>query len=118
MPGVQDKVVIVTGAGGGLGRSYARFLADNGALVVVNDLGGARDGSGSGTNMADAVVEEIRSHGGRAVADYSSVATREGAEDIVATAIEHFGAVTVWSATRESCVTERSTRCLTRTGMP
>jgi NAD(P)-dependent dehydrogenase (short-subunit alcohol dehydrogenase family) len=93
VPGVQDKVVIVTGAGGGLGRSYARFLAGNGALVVVNDLGGARDGSGSGTSMADAVVEEIRDKGGRAVADYSSVATREGAEAIVATAVEHFGAV-------------------------
>ncbi|MGB8391776.1 SDR family oxidoreductase [Mycobacterium sp.] len=93
MPGVQDKVVIVTGAGGGLCRAYARFLADNGALVVVNDLGGARDGSGSGTSMADSVVEEIRGSGGQAVADYSSVATREGAEAIVATAIEQFGAV-------------------------
>lgn len=93
MPGVQDKVVIVTGAGGGLGRAYARFLADNGALVVVNDLGGARDGSGSGTSMADAVVDEIRSAGGKAVADYSSVTTTEGAESIVAKAIEHFGAV-------------------------
>jgi NAD(P)-dependent dehydrogenase (short-subunit alcohol dehydrogenase family) len=93
VPGVQDKVVIVTGAGGGLGRAYARFLADNGALVVVNDLGGARDGSGAGTSMADAVVDEIRNAGGRAVADYSSVATAEGAEAIVATAIEHFGAV-------------------------
>lgn len=93
MPGVQDKVVIVTGAGGGLGRTYARFLADNGALVVVNDLGGARDGTGAGTNMADTVVEEIRAAGGRAVADYSSVATRDGAEAIVATALEHFGAV-------------------------
>jgi NAD(P)-dependent dehydrogenase (short-subunit alcohol dehydrogenase family) len=93
VPGVQDKVVIVTGAGGGLGRAYARFLADNGALVVVNDLGGARDGSGSGTTMADSVVDEIRSAGGKALADYSSVATREGAESIVATAIEHFGAV-------------------------
>lgn len=93
MPGVQDKVVIVTGAGGGLGRSYAKFLAANGALVVVNDLGGARDGSGSDSSMADAVVEEIRGAGGRAVADYSSVVTREGAEAIVATAIEQFGAV-------------------------
>ena len=93
MPGVQDKVVIVTGAGGGLGRAYARFLADNGALVVVNDLGGARDGTGAGSGMADSVVDEIRSAGGRAVADYSSVATPEGAQQIVATAIEHFGAV-------------------------
>lgn len=93
MPGVQDKVVIVTGAGGGLGRAYARFLADNGALVVVNDLGGARDGTGSGTSMADAVVDEIHNAGGRAVADYSSVATPDGAQAIVATAIEHFGAV-------------------------
>lgn len=93
MPGVQDKVVIVTGAGGGLGRTYARFLADNGALVVVNDLGGARDGTGSGTHMADEVVDEIHTAGGRAVADYSSVATPDGAQAIVATAIEHFGAV-------------------------
>lgn len=93
MPGIADKVVIVTGAGGGLGRSYARFLAANGALVVVNDLGGARDGSGSGTSMADAVVDEIRSAGGRAVANYSSVATAEGAAQIVATALDEFGAV-------------------------
>ena len=93
MPGVADKVVIVTGAGGGLGRSYARFLAANGALVVVNDLGGARDGSGAGTSMADTVVDEIRSAGGRAVANYSSVATAEGAADIIVTALEEFGAV-------------------------
>lgn len=93
MPGVQDKVVIVTGAGGGLGRTYARFLADNGALVVVNDLGGARDGTGSDTSMADKVVDEIRRSGGKAVANYSSVATADGAAEVVATAIEEFGAV-------------------------
>jgi NAD(P)-dependent dehydrogenase (short-subunit alcohol dehydrogenase family) len=93
VPGVQDKVIIVTGAGGGLGRAYARFLAGNGAMVVVNDLGGARDGSGSGTGMADSVVEEIRAAGGKAVADYSTVATPEGAAAIVDTAVEHFGAV-------------------------
>src|ERR1700756_3650463 len=93
VPGVQDKVVIVTGAGGGLGRAYARFLADNGALVVVNDLGGARDGSGSGTGMAASVVDEIRAAGGTAVADYSTVATPEAAEAIIDTAIEQFGAV-------------------------
>lgn len=93
MPGVADKVVVVTGAGGGLGRSYARFLAGNGALVVVNDLGGARDGSGSGSTMADEVVDEIRAAGGRAVANYSSVATPDGAAEIVQAALSEFGAV-------------------------
>lgn len=93
MPGLEDKVVIVTGAGGGLGRSYAHFLAANGALVVVNDLGGARDGSGAGTQAADTVVAEIRSAGGRAVANYDSVAEESGAEAIVATALDEFGAV-------------------------
>lgn len=93
MSGVQDKVVVVTGAGGGLGRAYARFLAANGALVVVNDLGGARDGSGAGTSMADAVVEEIRNKGGRATANYDSVAHTDGAAGIVNTALSEFGAI-------------------------
>ncbi|BBX62398.1 putative short-chain type dehydrogenase/reductase [Mycobacterium saskatchewanense] len=93
MSGVQDRVVIVTGAGGGLGRAYARFLAANGALVVVNDLGGARDGSGAGTSMADEVVEEIRAAGGRAVANYDSVADPDGAAAVVNTALSEFGAV-------------------------
>lgn len=93
MTGVQGKVVIVTGAGGGLGRSYARFLAAHGASVVVNDLGGARDGTGEGTAMADAVVDEIRAAGGEAVADYSSVATAQGAQALVARAIDQFGTV-------------------------
>ncbi len=93
MPGVQDKVVIVTGAGGGLGRAYACFLAANGARVVVNDLGGEKDGSSSGTAMADAVVAEIRSAGGHAVANYSSVVTADGAQAIVTSALDHFGAV-------------------------
>ncbi|KRB80455.1 serine/threonine protein kinase [Nocardioides sp. Root190] len=93
MAGVEGRVVIVTGAGGGLGREYALFLASVGAKVVVNDLGGSRDGSGAGTSMADAVVEEIREAGGEAVANYDSVATEEGATAIVATAIDTFGAV-------------------------
>lgn len=93
MAGVEGRVVIVTGAGGGLGRDYALFLASVGAKVVVNDLGGARDGSGAGTTMADAVVEEIRAAGGQAAASYDSVATEEGAAAIVATAIDAFGAV-------------------------
>ncbi|KIU18920.1 SDR family oxidoreductase [Mycolicibacterium llatzerense] len=93
MAGVQDRVIVVTGAGGGLGRSYARFLAAHGALVVVNDLGGARDGSGAGTSMADSVVDEIRTAGGRAVANYSSVADPDGAAEIIHTALSEFGAV-------------------------
>ncbi|HWU23050.1 MAG TPA: SDR family oxidoreductase [Nocardioides sp.] len=93
MAGVEGRVVIVTGAGGGLGRAYALFLASVGAKVVVNDLGGSRDGSGAGSAMADAVVEEIRSAGGEAVASYDSVATEEGSLAIVQTAIDAFGAV-------------------------
>ena len=93
MPGVQDRVVVVTGAGGGLGREYALTLAREGACVVVNDLGGARDGTGAGHNMADQVVEEIKAAGGRAVANYDSVAEPEGGENIVKTALEAFGKI-------------------------
>ncbi|WP_100524790.1 SDR family oxidoreductase [Mycobacteroides abscessus] len=93
MPGVQDRVIVVTGAGGGLGREYALTLACEGASVVVNDLGGARDGSGAGSAMADGVVDEIKAAGGRAVANYDSVATEEGAANIVKTALDEFGAI-------------------------
>lgn len=93
MPGVQDRVVVVTGAGGGLGREYALTLAREGASVVVNDLGGARDGTGAGSAMADQVVTEIREGGGRAVANYDSVATEDGAANIIKTALDEFGAV-------------------------
>lgn len=93
MPGVQDRVVIVTGAGGGLGREYALTLAREGASVVVNDLGGARDGTGAGHSMADQVVDEIKNAGGRAVANYDSVADADGAASIVKTALDEFGKV-------------------------
>ncbi|HEX7323628.1 MAG TPA: SDR family oxidoreductase [Mycobacterium sp.] len=93
MPGVQDRVIAVTGAGGGLGREYALTLAREGACVVVNDLGGARDGTGAGHNMADHVVAEIREAGGRAVANYDSVADEEGGAGIVKTALDEFGAI-------------------------
>ncbi len=93
MPGVQDRVIVVTGAGGGLGREYALTLAKEGASVVVNDLGGARDGTGAGSAMADHVVAEIKDAGGRAVANYDSVAEPEGAENIIKTALDEFGAV-------------------------
>jgi len=93
MPGVQDRVIVVTGAGGGLGREYALTLAREGASVVVNDLGGSRDGTGAGHNMADQVVNEIKEAGGRAVANYDSVAESDGAANIIKTALDEFGAV-------------------------
>ena len=93
MPGVQDRVIVVTGAGGGLGREYALTLAREGASVVVNDLGGARDGTGAGSAMADQVGAEITDAGGRAVANYDSVADEAGAESIVKTALDEFGAI-------------------------
>jgi NAD(P)-dependent dehydrogenase (short-subunit alcohol dehydrogenase family) len=93
MPGVQDRVIVVTGSGGGLGRDYALALAREGASVVINDLGGARDGTGAGSAMADHVVAEIRDAGGRAVANYDSVATEDGAANIIKTALDEFGAI-------------------------
>jgi NAD(P)-dependent dehydrogenase (short-subunit alcohol dehydrogenase family)/putative sterol carrier protein len=92
----DGRVAIVTGAGAGLGRAYALELARRGAKVVVNDLGGARDGKGEGSqSAADRVVEEIRSEGGEAVANYDTVASPEGGEAIVATAMEAFGRVDI-----------------------
>ena len=91
--GFDGKVAIVTGAGGGLGRSHALELARRGALVVVNDLGGSVDGTGSATTAAQAVVDEIKAAGGEAVANYDSVATPEGGASIVQTALDTFGGV-------------------------
>jgi 3-hydroxy-3-methylglutaryl CoA synthase/NAD(P)-dependent dehydrogenase (short-subunit alcohol dehydrogenase family)/putative sterol carrier protein len=92
----KDKVAIVTGAGAGLGKSYALELAKKGAKVVVNDLGGARDGSGDGAiGPADQVVAEIKEMGGEAVANYDNVATKDGGENIVRTAIDNYGKVDI-----------------------
>ncbi len=88
---LDGKVAIVTGAGGGLGRCHALGLAAEGAKVVVNDLGGSRDGSGAGHSMADGVVAEIRANGGTAVAHYGSVTNADDAAGMVAKAVEAFG---------------------------
>lgn len=91
----DGRVAIITGAGGGLGRTYALDIASRGGAVVVNDLGGTFDGNGSSNSMADKVVEEIRAAGGKAVASYDSVATPAGGEAIVKTAVDAFGKVDV-----------------------
>jgi NAD(P)-dependent dehydrogenase (short-subunit alcohol dehydrogenase family) len=93
--GYDGKVVIITGAGGGLGRQHALLMASRGALVVINDLGGAVDGSGSDKGAAEHVVDEIKALGGEAVADTNSVATPEGGKAIVQTAIDAYGKVDV-----------------------
>ncbi len=93
--GFDGQVAIVTGAGGGLGRSHAIELARRGARVVVNDLGGAVDGTGGSDTAAQKVVDEIVAAGGEAVADYNSVATAEGGEAIVQTALDAFDTVDI-----------------------
>jgi NAD(P)-dependent dehydrogenase (short-subunit alcohol dehydrogenase family) len=91
----NGRVAIVTGAGQGLGRQHAIELAARGAKVVVNDLGGALDGSGASAGPAAAVVEEITKNGGEAVANTDNVATPEGAQAIVRTALDAFGRVDI-----------------------
>jgi NAD(P)-dependent dehydrogenase (short-subunit alcohol dehydrogenase family) len=92
---LDGKVAIVTGAGGGIGRAEALLLASEGAKIVVNDIGGARDGEGESQTPAQQVVGEIEQAGGAAVASYDSVATREGAEAIVQKALDSYGRLDV-----------------------
>ena len=93
--GYDGKVAVITGAGGGLGRSHALELAKRGALVVVNDLGGSVDGQGGSHTAAQQVVDEITAAGGEAVPNYDSVATAEGGKAIIQTALDAFGRIDI-----------------------
>src|SRR6186713_1892040 len=92
---LEGKSVVITGAGNGIGRATALLFAREGAKVVVNDLGGARDGNGANQEAAGAVADEIRAAGGTAVPNYENVATPAGAQAIVKAAIREFGRIDV-----------------------
>jgi NAD(P)-dependent dehydrogenase (short-subunit alcohol dehydrogenase family) len=91
----DGKVALITGAGGGLGKTYALELARRGAKIVVNDLGGKADGTGASASMADAVVKEIEQAGGMAVSNHDSVATPEGGKAMVQCALDNFGRIDI-----------------------
>ena len=92
---LKGRVAVITGAGNGLGRAYAVGMAAQGASVVVNDLGTSFDGNGETHDAADAVVRTIKQTGGSAVASYDSVATEDGAKNIIKTAIDKYGRVDI-----------------------
>ncbi|MGO8960353.1 MAG: SDR family NAD(P)-dependent oxidoreductase, partial [Streptosporangiaceae bacterium] len=95
MGSLDGRVAIVTGAGRGIGRSTALLLAREGASVVVNDLGGAVDGSGADAGPANQVAAEITSAGGKAIANGADVSDHAAAEDLIKTAISEFGRLDV-----------------------
>jgi NAD(P)-dependent dehydrogenase (short-subunit alcohol dehydrogenase family) len=91
----DDRVAVITGAGGGLGKAYAMLLASRGAKVVVNDLGGSFDGVGADTRAAQLVVDEIKASGGEATPNYNSVSDWESAQQIIQTAIDAYGKIDI-----------------------
>ncbi len=92
---LDGKVAAITGAGGGIGRTHALLFASEGARVVVNDVGGSRDGSGGDQSMAQQVADEIRQAGGEAVVHTADISRREGAESLIRTAIDSYGKLDV-----------------------
>lgn len=92
---LDKKVAIITGAGGGLGEAYARLFAKEGASVVVNDLGGPRDGSGKDASMAQKVADAIVKEGGKAIANGSDISTMEGGETLFNDCVKAFGKVDI-----------------------
>jgi NAD(P)-dependent dehydrogenase (short-subunit alcohol dehydrogenase family) len=92
---LEGKVAVITGAGGGIGRAEALLFAREGAMVVVNDTGGARDGSGASASSADQVAAEIVAQGGQALVNYDSVATSETASHIVEATVDRFGRIDI-----------------------
>ena len=95
MGALDGRVAVITGAGRGIGREHALLFAREGAAVVVNDLGGANDGSGSDAGPAQQVVDEIKAFGGHAVANTDNIATWDGAKGLIDQAIEEFGTLNV-----------------------
>ncbi|MDJ0111157.1 SDR family NAD(P)-dependent oxidoreductase, partial [Rhodococcus erythropolis] len=95
MGSLDGRVAIITGAGRGIGREHALLFAREGASVVVNDLGGANDGSGADAGPAQQVVDEIVAAGGKAVANTDNIATWDGAEGLVKQAVSEFGRLDV-----------------------
>ncbi|NMD42212.1 MAG: SDR family oxidoreductase [Firmicutes bacterium] len=91
----DGRVAVITGAGGGLGKAYALLLAGRGARVVVNDLGGTFDGEGADSTPAQKVVDQIKSAGGEAVANYESVSEWESAQKIIQAAVDHYGQIDI-----------------------
>jgi NAD(P)-dependent dehydrogenase (short-subunit alcohol dehydrogenase family) len=91
----DDRVAVITGAGGGLGRSHALLLASRGAKIVVNDLGGSMDGTGGDATAAQKVCDEIKAAGGEAVPNYDSVSDWDSAQNIIKTAIDNFGRIDI-----------------------
>ena len=98
----KDKVVIVTGAGGGLGRAHALHLAKLGARVVINDLGGSLDGSGGNSEAAEKVVAEIKAAGGEAIANGASVSDDAGVAHLVKQTMDTWGRIDVLPSSRKS----------------